>query len=101
MRVVHPDSHSVAGNPWLRHLEERAAYAIAIADANFIVGKTINCQILSEVTIFQIMPLKDALPISIRVKLVHHHRTMLTTMPGKIPLSVAIDIEFSHTHPAR
>lgn len=50
-RVVHPDADAVAGDAWLGHLEARGPDPIAITDADLVVSKPVDGEILTELSV--------------------------------------------------
>src|SRR5438309_5985352 len=77
--LVQSDANAIAGNTWLRHLEDGASDPITIPDADHLVGQSFDGEILSElstgVTVAQVRPLQLILPITIRLDLVHEDRS--------------------------
>jgi hypothetical protein len=100
LRIIHPYANPITCNPGLRDLEERAAYAIAISNADLVVCQTIHCQILAKAAVFQIIPLEKIFPISIGVKLIYHDCPVHSSVSREIPLTIPIDIELTHAYPA-
>jgi hypothetical protein len=101
LRIVHPNADTITSDPRLGHFKQCPADPVAIPDADLVVCKTINGQILAELPILEIVSLKVCFPVAIGVELVHHHSSVLTTVPREISLAVAVDIETSHHHPSR
>jgi hypothetical protein len=93
LRVVHPYADPIAGNPRLSHLEQRATDPVAIPDADLGIWQTIDCQVLPELTVLQVVPLEVCLPISIGIELIDHHRAMLTAVTDEVTLPVAVKIK--------
>ena len=100
LRVVHPYTDAIAGDARLRHFKQRAADPVAISDADFVIGKAIDCQVLSELTILEVVTLKVHLPVAIGVELIDHHSTMLSTVTCDVALTITVEIETARHHPA-
>jgi hypothetical protein len=98
-RLVHADAHAVAGNARLCHFKHRVANAVSIANADFVIGKSFNSEILSELAESKITAPKDALPIMVRIHLVDKYGALLSTMTGEIGLPITIDVHLTH-HPS-
>jgi hypothetical protein len=95
-RLVHADAHAVTGDARLRHFEQGATHAVAIADADFLVGQAVDGEILAKLSIGEVVSMELALPIAVGVRLIDEDGAVLTPVSGQIPLPVAIDIEPSH-----
>jgi hypothetical protein len=96
-RVVHPDPDSVARNARLRDLEDGATDLVAVADADFVVGQPFDREVLAELSIDEVVSPKLSFPVAVGVPLVDEDGTLLATVPGKIALPVAVDVELAHS----
>src|SRR4029453_11011923 len=76
-RLVHAQANPVAGDPWLRDLELRAADPVAIADAHLVVRQAVDREVLAEVSVREIVPAELPLPVAVRLDLVDQDRTLL------------------------
>ncbi len=83
-RIVHADPDAITSHARLRHLEQRAADAIPVADADLVVREAFHGEVLAELPEGEIAAAWNALPIPIRVDLVDHHRTLLAAVTGKV-----------------
>jgi hypothetical protein len=97
--LVHPNAQSIARYAWLRNLEYAVADAVLIANADLVVGKSLNREIFSELAEHEITALKEMLPVVVRFHLVDEYGALLPTMTGEIGLAVAVDIQLAH-HPS-
>ena len=97
-RIIHPDAHPVAGNPWLGHLEHRLANAVAITDAHLVIGQAVDCEVLPELPVLEVIAVQLLLPVPVGRHLVHEHRPVLPAMPRQVALAVAVDVQPPH-HP--
>ena len=75
------------------HLEDRAADLVAIADAHLVVAEPFDGEVLAELPVHEVVSAELAFPVPIRLDLVDEHRTLLAAVPGKIALTVAVDVE--------
>jgi hypothetical protein len=57
--LVHADADPVAGDARLRHLEERSADAMLVANTHLVVGQAIDREVLAE------LPKSEAAPPSV------------------------------------
>src|SRR5215469_5620356 len=94
--VVHPNAQAIAGNARLGDLEKRAADLITIANAHHIVRQSFDREVFAELSVDKVGPSQLLLPVTIRFDLVDVDGTLLTPMPGKIALTVPIEIEAAH-----
>jgi hypothetical protein len=100
LRVVHPYTDAIAGDARLRHLKQRAADPVAISDADLVIGKAIDCQVLAELTILEVVTLEVCLPVAIGVELIDHHSTVLSAVTCDVALTITVEIETARHHPA-
>ena len=64
-RIIHANPDAIAGHAWLRHLEQRIADAIPVADADLVIRKALDREVLAELAEGKIVAAERALPISI------------------------------------
>ena len=95
-RVVHADPDAVAGDARLCDLEERAADAVAVADADLVVVQPVDREVLTELSMAEVVSPELALPVAIRVELVDEDGALLAAVTRKIALPVAVDVEPPH-----
>src|SRR5262249_56740166 len=74
---VEPDSDAVAGDARLGDLEQRAADAVAVADADLVVGKALDGEVLAELPVAEVVAPELALPVAVGLDLVDEHRPVL------------------------
>jgi len=98
-RVIQADAHAVAGHARLCDFEYGVANAISITNADLVIGKPFNSEILSKLAETKIIALEDALPVPVRILLVDKYGTLLSTVTSEIGLRIAIDIQLAH-HPS-
>jgi hypothetical protein len=101
LRVVHPYTDAIAGDARLRHFKQRAADPEAISDADFVVGKAIDCKVLAELTILEVVTLELHLPVTIGAELIDHHSTVFSAVARDVALTIPVEIETASHHPAR
>src|ERR1043165_7839969 len=92
-RLVRANPDAVAGHPRLRHLEERRADPVAIADAHLVIRQPLDGEVLAEPPVGEIAPGEALLPVAIRLDLIDEHRPLLSPVPAQIALPVAFDVE--------
>ena len=93
LRIVHADPDPVAGDAGLRHLEDRAADLVAIADAHLVVAESLDGEVLAELSVHEVVPSELAFPVPIRVDLVDEHRALLAAVARQIALTIAVNVE--------
>ena len=54
-RVVHADPDAVAGDAWLRYLERGGADLVAVADADLVVTKSFDGEVLAELSVDEVV----------------------------------------------
>src|SRR4029077_5104765 len=64
---------AIAGDPRLRDLELGTTDAITVPDADLVVGKTVDGEVLAELSIREVPAPEVLLPIRVRLELVHEH----------------------------
>jgi hypothetical protein len=99
LRVIHSYADAIAGNSRLRYLEECAPDAVAISNADVAIGKTLDGEVLTEVAILKILPLQLLRPVTVGVELIHHQGAMLSAVPCKVALAIAIQVETARHYP--
>src|SRR5215472_8410917 len=67
-----------------------------IADANPIVRQSFDREVFNELSVDKVGPSQLLLPVTIRFDLVNVSGALLAPMPGKIALTVPIEIEAAH-----
>jgi hypothetical protein len=72
--------------------EQGGADAVLVADAHLVVAEPVNCEVLTELAVDEIVALKLVAPIAVRVELIDVHGALLAAVPGAIALSVPVDI---------
>jgi hypothetical protein len=100
LRFTHANADPVAGDSGLGYLEHYTANAVTVADADLVVGKTLDGQVLAELTVFEVIPLQLVLPVAVGIELIDHHSAILSAMAAQISLPISVNIEAPHHHPA-
>ncbi len=100
-RLIHADADPEACHARLRHLEERFADAIPVADAHLVVGQALDGEVLAELPKGEAAPAKLVLPVAVGSDLVDEHGPLLAAVAGQVALSVAVDVEAPHHPPPR
>jgi len=100
-RFIHANADAVARYAGLRHLKCRAANAVAIADADIAIRKSLDREVFTELTEDKIFTSKKAFPVIIRIRLINKNGALLPTVTGEVGLRITIDIELAHHPPSR
>jgi hypothetical protein len=97
-----PDSHAdpKARDPRLGHLELRVADRVAVADADLVVAKPGDREVLAETARRQVGAPEKLAPIVIRLGLIDHHGPLFAAVAAEVTLSVAVDVQPAHHHRA-
>jgi hypothetical protein len=99
--LVHSDADAVARYAGLRHFKCRATNAVSIANANLVIGKSLDSEVFSELAVSKISAAQKTLPVTIRIHLVNEYGALLPAVTAEIGLRIAIDIELAHHSPSR
>src|SRR5262249_9877634 len=91
--LVHPNADAIAGNTRLSDFKQRGADLITVADARGIVGQAFDREVLTELSVDEISPPQLPLPVTIRFDLVDEAGALLTSVPGQVPLTIAVEIQ--------
>jgi hypothetical protein len=75
--------------------------AVSIADAHFVIRKSLDGEVFSELAESKIVAAQKALPVMLRIHLVDACGAVLPAATGEIALRITIDIEFAHHSPSR
>ena len=93
LRLVHANPNAVAGGPRLRHLEQSSPDPVAVADADLVIGQSLDGEVLAELPVSKIATVQPFLPVAIRLDLVDENRSLLAPVAVEIALAVAFDVE--------
>jgi len=99
-RLIHANADAVAGDAGLRHLEKRAADAITVANADFIVGQAVNGEILAELAKGEVASSELFFPVVVGVYLINENGALLPAMTGEIALAVTVNVQPPDRAPA-
>jgi hypothetical protein len=97
---VHADADAVARHAWLRHFKFSTTDAVAIADADLVIRKSLDGEVFAELAESKIVAAQKALPVMVRIHLVDEYGAVLPAVTGEIGLRIAIDIELAHLSPS-
>jgi hypothetical protein len=98
-RLVHADADAVARHARLCHFKVSAADAVAIANADLVIRKSLNSEVFSELAESKIVAAQKALPVIVRIHLLDEYGPLLSTMTSEIGLRITIDIELARHSP--
>ena len=99
-RLIHADADAVAGHAWLRYFEFSTTDAVAIADADLVIRKSLDGEVFSELAESKIVAAQEAFPVTVRIHLVDEYGAMLPAVTGEIGLRIALKIEPAHHLPS-
>jgi hypothetical protein len=94
--IVHADGDAVAGYARLRYFKFSTTNAVAIANADLVIGKSLNGEVFSELSIDEVFPSEKVFPVVIGVHLINENGALLATMTGEIALPIASNIRPAH-----
>ena len=80
LRIVHSNSEAIAGDTRLSHFKDCSADPVSVPNANLIVGEAFNGEILSKLSILEVISAEFALPIPVGFDLIDHDGTMFTAV---------------------
>jgi hypothetical protein len=92
LRLTETEAHAIAADPRLGELELGLTDAIAVADADLVVGQAIDGEVLADLTVAQAVATEVLLPMSVGLELVHQDGSLLATVAVQAALSVPIDV---------
>src|SRR5579862_6513035 len=95
-RFIHANADAVAGHTRLRHFKNCVTNAVAIPNADLVIGKPFNSEVFSELAEDEIFASKQTFPVLIGASLINKNGALLPTMTSQIALRIAIDIERPH-----
>ena len=99
-RFIHANTHAVARHAWLRHFKFSTTDAVAIANADLVIRKSLDGEVFSELAKGEIVAAQESLPVTVRIHLVDEYRALLPSVTGEIGLRIPIDIELAHHSPS-
>ena len=100
-RLVHPNADAIAGDTGLSDLEQRATDLVTVADADGIVGQSLDGEVLAKLSVDEIGSVELLLPITIRLDLVDEDGALLAAVAGQVALSISFQIQPPDPAPAR
>jgi hypothetical protein len=93
LRLVETQPDPKTRHPRLGDLELRVTDAVAIADADIVVGESADGEVLSEVPRSQVVAPEKFLPEFIGLGLVDQYRALFTAVTTQIALAVTVEVE--------
>jgi hypothetical protein len=94
--LIHAHADAVARYARLRHFEYCITNAVTIANANLVIGKSLNREVFSELAESEVFPSQKAFPVEVNVVLIDKDGALFTPVSGEIALGVADNIELAH-----
>ena len=98
-RLVHADSDAIARDPRLADLEQRRTDAVAVADADLVIGEPVDGEVLAELAVGEIVAIEKLLPVAVGLDLVDEHGTVDAAVAVQVALPVAVDVEATDPPP--
>ncbi len=95
-RFIHANADAVARYARLCYFKCRITNTVAIANADLVIGKSLNREVFSELAENEVFTSKKAFPVMIRVRLINKNGALLPAMTGQVGLGVANKIELPH-----
>ena len=99
-RLLEAQADLVTRHPWLGDLEDGVADAVAVADADGVVGHALDGEVLAEVARGQVVAAELPRPVVVGRAVVDVHGAVLAAVGGQVGLAVAVDVEPAHAPPA-
>src|SRR6202795_2090126 len=93
-RFIHANADAVARHARLCYFKYRTTDAVAIADAHFVVRKSLDGEVFSELAESKIVAAQKALPVMIRIHLIDEYGAVLPPVTREVGLRLTIDGEF-------
>ena len=78
--LAEPHADPVAGDAGLGNLELRLADAVPVADADLVVGQAVDGQVLTELSIGQVVAPEVLAPVLVGLDLVDEHGPLLAAV---------------------
>ena len=100
-RFVHANAEAVASYSRLGHFKYGVTNAVAIADADFVIEKSLNGEVFSELAEDEVLTSEKVFPVVIGIHLINKNGALLPAMTGEIALAVADNVELARHLPAR
>src|SRR5580698_444158 len=69
-RFIHANADAVTSHAWLRHFKFGTTDPVAIADAHFVIRKSLDGKVFSELAESKIVATQKTFPVMIRIHLV-------------------------------
>ena len=83
-RLVHADADAITSHTRLYHFKYGITNAVSIADADLVISKSLNREVLSELTKAEVTTPQKLLPVAVGIDLVDKYRTLLPSVTGEI-----------------
>src|SRR5580658_134814 len=99
--LIHADADAVARHAWLRYFKFSTADAVAIANADLVIRKSLDREVFPELPESKITAAQKALPVMVGVHLVDKYGALFPPVTGEIGLRITVDVELAHHSPSR
>jgi hypothetical protein len=94
--LAQPHADPVAGHAGLGNLKLRLAYPVPVSDTYLVVREPVDCEVLPELAVAEVVAAEMLLPVPVRLDLVDQHGPLLAAVTFEVPLPVAVDVQPAH-----
>ena len=94
--LAEPHADPVAGHPGLGNLELCLADPVPVADAYLVVRQPVDCEVLPELAVAEVVAAEMLLPVPVRLDLVDQHGPLLAAVTVEVPWPVTVDVQPAH-----
>jgi hypothetical protein len=95
-RFIHADADAVARHARLCYFKFSTTNAVAIADADLVIRKSLDGEVFSELAKDEVIPSENAFPVVIGVHLINKNGALLPTVTAEIALRIANNVGLAH-----
>src|ERR1700733_10445069 len=90
LRIVHSNPEPIACDARRCHFKDRAADFVSVSNAHLVVRQTVDSEILSKLSVLEIVPAEFVLPIPIGFELIDHHGALFAAVSLEVRLAIAV-----------
>jgi hypothetical protein len=99
-RFIRANADAITGDSWLRDFEESVADPVPVANADLVIRKAVDGEVLTELSKAEIATPELSLPVAIGIRLIDEDGALLTSVATQIALAIAVDVQPSYHAPA-
>jgi hypothetical protein len=93
LRIVHSNPEPITCDARRCHFKDRAPDFVPVSNAHLVVRQTVDGEILSKLSVLEIVPAEFVLPIPIGLELIDHHGPLFAAVTLEIRLAIAVKIQ--------